>query len=195
MTEQTVAQRRESPARRRVLDTAAGLFYAEGVHTVGIDRIIAEARVAKATFYHHFPAKDDLVSAYIQEHYGRQRQAVEAIRAAAAPPRETLLKIFDYMGVVGAGPTYRGCPFINAAAEYPDPAHPVRQAIADFRCWARGMFRELLTEAGHPDPEGTAAILMMLRDGITVGSDLDDFADPDALRAVIRDAVVRVVDP
>jgi hypothetical protein len=131
--------------------------------------------------------------AYIREQYGLQRQAITAVREAAAPPRETLLKIFDYTAVVGAGPTFRGCPFINAAAEYPDPAHPVRQAIADFRRWTHGVFRELLTEAGHPDPEGAAAILMMLRDGIAVGSDLDDFADPDALRAVIRDAVVRVL--
>jgi AcrR family transcriptional regulator len=182
---------RESPARRRVLDTAAALFYAEGVHTVGIDRIIAEAGVAKATFYHHFPAKDELVRAYLEEEYQRQRTAVEAVRAAWTEPREALLMIFDFLGTNGASPGFRGCPFVNAAAEYPDRAHPVRRTIADYRRWNHRLFRDLLAEAGDPDPERTATILMMIRDGIVVGSDLDD---PNALRPLIRDAVTRVLD-
>jgi AcrR family transcriptional regulator len=182
----------ESPARRRVLDTATALFYAEGVHRVGIDRIIAESGVAKATFYHHFPAKDELVRAYLEAEFRRQRTALDALReAATAGPREVLLKIMDYLGENGAGPGFRGCPFTNAAAEYPDPAHPVRRTIADYRRWKQSLFRDLLVEAGHPDPERTATILMMIRDGIVVGSDLDD---PAALRSVIRDAVTRVMD-
>lgn len=191
MTTETLERRRESLARRRILDTAAALFYAEGVHKVGIDRIIAEARVAKATFYHHFPAKDDLVRAYLQEQYDQQRQAMAEVRTARAEPRETLLRIFDYIGKVGTGTGFRGCPFINAAAEYPDPAHPVRQVVADHRHWSRGLFRDLLADAGNPDPEGNAGILMMIRDGIVVGSDLDD---PGALRGLIRDEVTRILD-
>jgi len=73
------ARSRAGSARHRVLTTASALFYAEGVHAVGIDRIIAEAGVAKATFYYHFPAKDELVRAYLEAEYQRQRHALEAV--------------------------------------------------------------------------------------------------------------------
>src|SRR3954471_1305237 len=122
MAPTTIAPRRESPARRRVLDTALALFYAEGIHAVGIDRIIAEAGVAKATFYHHFPSKDDLVCAYLREQIG-------AVRRHAVPrgetPEEKIVAVFEAIGEVTCRPGFRGCAFINAAAEYPDPDHPV----------------------------------------------------------------------
>jgi AcrR family transcriptional regulator len=180
----------ESAARRRVLDTATALFYAEGLHTVGIDRIIAEAGVAKATFYHHFPAKDELVRVYLHEEYQRQQQAIGDLRASVPDPREALLRIFDFLGDNGALPGFRGCPFTNAAAEYPNPDHPVRRTIADYRRWNHKLFHDLLTQAGHPDPERTATVLMMIRDGIVVGSDLDD---PAALRPHIRHAVTLIL--
>lgn len=180
--------RLESPARRRILDTAAGLFYVEGVRAVGIDRIIAEAGVAKATFYHHFPAKDDLVRSYIEEQSRLQRDA--AARVPPAPPGEMVMAVFDLLGEIACGPGFRGCPFINAAAEYPDPAHPVRQAIADHRRWFRGLLGDLLVADGHPDADRTADMLVILRDGLVVGSHLDDAA---VVRALVRDAVGRVL--
>ena len=181
---------RESSARRRVLATASALFYAEGVHAVGIDRIIAAAGVAKATFYHHFPAKDELVRAYLVEEYQRQRTALEAVRDGASGPGEALLGIFELLADNAVHPQFRGCPFTNAAAEYPDPTHPVRRTIADYRRWNRGLFRELLAEAGHHEPDGAATVLMMLRDGIVVGGDLDD---PDTQRPHVRAAVARIL--
>ncbi|MEQ4304441.1 helix-turn-helix domain-containing protein [Plantactinospora sp. B6F1] len=186
-----IVRSRESSARRRVLETASALFYAEGIHTVGIDRIIAEAGVAKATFYHHFPAKDELVRAYLEAEYQRQRAALEAVRQDATGPREALLDIFDLLVRNAANPQFRGCPFTNAAAEYPDPTHPVRRTIADYRRWNRGLFRDLLAEAGHPESESTAAMLMMLRDGIVVGGDLDA---PGPLHPHAREAVGRIMD-
>jgi AcrR family transcriptional regulator len=172
-----------------VLDTATRLFYGEGVHTVGIDRIIAEAGVAKATFYKHFPSKDDLVRAYVTEQGARQRAAV-ATMDAAVPARDKLMAIFAFMCEFGAGPTYRGCPFVNTAAEYPDPEHPVRQAIAEHRRWIRDLYRDLLAADGHPDAERTADILLLLRDGLVVGFDLDD---PASVRAAVREALSRVL--
>jgi AcrR family transcriptional regulator len=177
-----------SPARSRVLETATRLFYAEGVHAVGIDRIIAEAGVAKATFYHHFPAKDELVRAYVEEQSQVQRETAAQLPQAA--PRDMVLAIFDVVGDLGLDPSYRGCPFVNAAAEYPDPTHPVRQAIADHRRWFRELLRNLLVADGHPDAERTADILVALKDGLLVGSDLDD----PARRGLIRDAVTRLLD-
>src|SRR3954469_7077118 len=104
MTETAV----RSPARRRVLDAAGRLFYAEGIHAVGIDRVIAEAAVAKATFYHHFPSKDDLVCAYLQE----QR---DLVRQATVPDGDThverILSVFDALGEFTCGPGFRGCAF------------------------------------------------------------------------------------
>jgi AcrR family transcriptional regulator len=167
-----------SPARTRVLQTATRLFYAQGVHAVGVNRIIAEAGVAKATFYQHFPTKDDLVRAYVNQQ--SQLQRATATQLPQAAPREMVLAIFDTIGETGHQPSYRGCPFVNAAAEYPDPAHPVRQAIAEHRRWFRGLLRDLRT----------ADLLVALKDGLFVGADLDDPAH----RSLIRAAVTRLLD-
>ncbi|WP_426503370.1 TetR/AcrR family transcriptional regulator [Dactylosporangium sp. McL0621] len=182
----------QPPARDRLMAVATALFYAEGIHAVGIDRIIAGAGVAKATFYHHFASKDELVRGYLVEEYQRQRNALEAVHRAAAGPREALLGIFELLVDNAAHPRFRGCPFTNAAAEYPDPDHPVRRTIADYRSWNRGLFRDLLAASAHPDPDGTATILMAIRDGIVVGGALDD---PAALPLQVRATVTRLTDP
>jgi AcrR family transcriptional regulator len=185
-----VSQPREmSLARRRILDTATRLFYAEGIHAVGIDRIIAEARVAKATFYNHFPSKDELVRAYIEEQDQLGRAAIA--RLPERPPREMVLAIFDGIEEAARQPIYRGCPFINAAAEYPDPANPVRQAIDEHRRRFRELLRERVAAGGYPDPDRTADILVALWDGLLVSSNIDGLGD---LKALARDAVTRVLD-
>jgi AcrR family transcriptional regulator len=184
---ETPARRRASSARRRVLDAAGALFYAEGIHAVGIDRIIAEAGVAKATFYHHFPSKDDLVCAYLQEQSDRVR---EATPLSDGTPEDQILSVFETLGELTCGPGFRGCAFVNAAAEYPDPRHPARQVVAAHRAWFHGVLRDLLTAAHHPDAARTATMLVMLRDGLVVAGDLDD---PAETRALVDDAVTRVL--
>jgi AcrR family transcriptional regulator len=179
--------RTAGPARVRLLDTATRLFYAEGVHAVGVDRIIVEAGVAKATFYHHFPTKDELVRAYLREQSETQR--AKAVQLTQASPRDAVLAIFDSIGEVGRDPTYRGCPFVNAAAEFPDPAHPVRQAVAEHRQWFRDMLRDLLVAADYSDVDRTVDILVALKDGLLVGSDLDN----PAAQSAVRDAVARIL--
>ncbi|GCD92585.1 TetR family transcriptional regulator [Embleya hyalina] len=175
-----------------MLDTASTLFYAEGVHAVGVDRIIAEAAVAKATFYHHFPAKDTLVHAYLTEQFEAQRRTVADFLAdsASLPPREVLVRFFDLIVEIGRRPGFRGCPFINAAAEFPDVAHPVRGAILEHRVWFRTMVADLLTAAGDARPRAGADILMLLRDGLAVGCYLDDAA---AMRGIVHDALDRIL--
>jgi len=175
-----------------LLTTARALFYAKGIRMVGIDRIIAEAGVAKATFYHHFPTKDDLVCAYLEEQSRSERTHTRRIEAAQTEPTAKILALFDVISEVGCGPGFNGCPFINAAAEYPDPSHPVQRVIAEHRRWFRGLLYDLLTEAGHPDARRTAAMLTVLRDGLVVGSDLDD---PSEIRDLTRTAVQRVLTP
>jgi AcrR family transcriptional regulator len=179
-----------SPARRRVLDTAARLFYAEGIHTVGIDRIIADAGVAKATFYHHFPAKDELVRAYLTEQSALQRAAARRLRGREADPLHMVFTVFEILAELGCGPGFRGCTFLNAAAEYADPGHPVRLVIAGHRRWFRDLLRELLADARHPDAERTADMLVVLRDGLMVGEYLDD---AEAIRDGVRAMVTRIL--
>ena len=177
-----------SPARRRLLDTATRLFYAGGIHAVGVDRIIAEAGVAKATFYNHFPSKDALVVAYIEEQDRLGRAAVAAL--AKPSPRATIAAIIGRISAAAVAGGYRGCPFLNAAAEYPDPAGPVRQAIDARRAWYHGHLRQLLAEDGNPSPSVTASLLVALSDGLLEIAYLDDAKDVPAL---VEEALARLL--
>ncbi len=177
-----------SPARRRLLDTATRLFYAEGIRAVGIDRIIAEAGVAKATFYNHFPSKDDLVLAYIEEQDRLGREATAAL--PKQPPRKMIAAVMGRISTAALASDYRGCPFLNAAAEYPDRQSPVRQAIEARRDWYHGVLRKLLQEDGDPTPSLTASILVALGDGLLETAYLDDAK---AVPALIREALARLL--
>jgi len=186
----TIPDRRPeaSPARRRLLDTATRLFYEGGIHAVGIDRIIAEAGVAKATFYNHFPSKDDLVVAYLEEIDRLGRAAVAAL--PKQPPQETIAAIMGRIGDAVTAGGWRGCPFLNAAAEYPDPASPVRQAVDARRAWYHDSLRDLLAAAGDPAPSVTASLLVALSDGLLESAYLDD---PEKIPDLAREAVARLL--
>ncbi|MFI5954061.1 TetR/AcrR family transcriptional regulator [Cryptosporangium sp. NPDC051539] len=180
---------RPAGARGRILDTATALFYTVGIRSVGIDRIIAEAGVAKATFYHHFPTKDALVCAYLSDLHDLQAAALASV-SADAEPIDLVLRIFDAIGEFACGPGFRGCAFVNAAVEYPDPTSPVRAVVANHRRWYAAAMRDQLAAAGHESPELTARMLVTLRDGIVVGAQLDD---PAEVRATLRAAVVALI--
>jgi AcrR family transcriptional regulator len=182
------AEPRASAARRRLLDTATRLFYAEGIRAVGIDRIIAEAGVAKATFYNHFPSKDDLVLAYIKEQDQLGRAAVAAL--PKQPPREMITAIMRRISEAVVAGGWRGCPFLNAAAEYPDPESPVRQAIDARRAWYHGVLREFLAADGDPTPSVTASLLVALSDGLLETAYLDD---PQGVPALVSEALERLL--
>ena len=165
-------------ARDRILDTAFRLFYARGIRAVGVDLIIAESGVAKATFYKHFPAKDELVLAYLDKVDGIWSGQLHAAAAAAGPrPADQLVGLFDALGSACRRDGYRGCAFINAAAEAL-PGTPVHdRTVAHKRevlAWVRG----LATEAGARDPDGLARSLTLLLDGGLASGALD--ADPEA---------------
>ncbi len=178
-----------SPARRRLLDTATRLFYAGGIHAVGIDRIIAEAGVAKATFYHHFPSKEELVVAYLEEIDRLGRAAVAAL--PTQPPREMIAAIMGRISEAVVAGGWRGCPFLNAAAEYPDPTSPVRQAIDARRAWHYDSLRDLLAADGDPAPPVTASLLVAVSDGLLESAYLDD---PESIPALVQEAVARLLD-
>lgn len=177
-----------SAARRRLLDTATRLFYAKGIRAVGIDRIIAEAGVAKATFYNHFPSKDDLVLAYIEEQDQLGRVAVAAL--PEQPPRDMIAAIMGRISAAVVAGGWRGCPFLNAAAEYSDPKSSVRQAIDARRAWYLGVLRELLAADGDPAPSVTASLLVALSDGLLETAYLDD---PKAVPTLVSEALGRLL--
>src|ERR1051325_6302535 len=104
-------------ARERLLASASELFYAEGIHTVGIDRIIEHAGVAKASLYSTFGSKDELIWAYLEERHATRRERILAQIETHDSPRARLLAVFDYLAASIADPGYHGCAFINASAE------------------------------------------------------------------------------
>jgi AcrR family transcriptional regulator len=163
---------RSSAARERLLLAASRLFYAEGIHAVGVDRIVDEAAVTRATFYRHFPGKEDLVEAYLRAQDAAVRAALDEARDE--DPADLLRHLAAGMGGQICRTGFRGCPFINAAAEYPDAAHPVHAAVVEHRAWLEGVARRALAGTGHPDPAGAARTFMMLRDGAMVAGYLGD---------------------
>ncbi|MEV6487810.1 TetR/AcrR family transcriptional regulator [Actinoplanes sp. NPDC051633] len=163
---------KKPPARDRLLAAADELFYAEGVHTVGIDRVIERAGVAKASLYSTFGNKEGLVKAYLEGRHERRRARLLEGLARYADPRERLLGVFDVMADVIDQPTFRGCAFYNASAESPTGG-PVQDVCDTTRAWTRGLFTELARDAGVPDPEALTEQLMLLYDGAMVGARMD----------------------
>jgi AcrR family transcriptional regulator len=164
--------------RQRILDTAFRLFYAHGIRAVGIDRIIAESEVAKATFYKHYPAKDDLVIAYLDKVDATWGQQLRTAADAAGPdPAEQLVGMFDALATACRREGYRGCAFINAAAEN-QPGTAVHERTLAHKLAVRAWVRDLAEQAGAQDPDALARALTLLLDGGLASGSLD--AQPDA---------------
>jgi AcrR family transcriptional regulator len=167
-----MASSRTEEARERLLAAANDLFYAEGVHTVGIDRVIEHAGVAKATLYSAFGSKDELIRAYLaRRHQGWQVRIARKL-AVYKTPRDRLLGVFDWLGEAFAQPAFRGCAFMNACAE-DRPDGPAKEPAAAYRQSVRSLFRELAEEAGAEEPDHLAGQLALLYDGATVAAAMD----------------------
>lgn len=165
---------RPSEARRRLLSTASQIFYGDGIHSVGVDRIIAEATVTRATFYRHFPSKTDLVVAYLQEVHELDRAAVTAAIAANATAAGSLVAIAGSIAARIQSPGFRGCAFLNAAAEFPDSDHPVHQQIIAHRQWFLDTLTTLMAQVAEDTSDAAARHFVMLRDGAMAAGCLHD---------------------
>jgi AcrR family transcriptional regulator len=157
-------------AKLRILATADRLFYEEGIRSVGIDRLISESEVTKATFYKHYGSKDRLIVAYVVGRDRSAQQSLGEIVERAAGPYEALTGIVDAIVEDTQGPGFRGCAFINAAAEFGEAGHPVRLAVTEHREWFTELLAGLLQELGHPLPGDAADDLVLARDGAMTGS-------------------------
>ena len=161
---------RSSPARARLLAVADALFYADGITSTGIDRLIAEAQVTKATFYKQYGSKDALILEYIA---GRDRQVREALTTLLETVREpaaVLAAVVDAVVADANRPGFRGDPFLNAAAEFASPFHPVRIAIVQHRDWFTGFLEDRFRDLGHPRPGAAADEFALVRDGAVCGA-------------------------
>jgi AcrR family transcriptional regulator len=181
-------------ARERLLAAANELFYSEGVQTVGIDRVIERAGVAKASLYNAFGSKEELVAAYLaSRHDATATRLAEAIERFD-DPRQKILAVFDAQAQQFEQPDFNGCAFIAASTEAP-PGGLVEQAADQFRAWVRGMFTDLAQQLGAPDPVGLGRQLHLVYDGAGLAARMDH-RDPgigpsarDAARALVNAAL------
>lgn len=150
--------------RHQILEAAQRCFYEQGITATGVDAIAAAADVSKRTLYNHFPSKDDLLLAYIEWREQEWRGRLDGLLVQVDDPAERLLAYFDaYVAVPVDG--YRGCAFINAAAEIADEASPVLAAIVASKQHVRRDLEALLTELGHDDATSAAAAIAALLEG------------------------------
>ena len=176
-------------ARERLLAAANELFYAEGVHTVGIDRVIEKAGVAKASLYNTFGSKDELVRAYLESRHARIAGRYASYLEQLPTPREKLLGVFAAQGELFAEPGFQGCAFASATSE----AHGtlVDEAADGYRAWVRELLTGLAREAGAPDPGLLGRQLHMVYDGASQSARMDH--DP-AVSAAARAAAEVLLD-
>jgi AcrR family transcriptional regulator len=155
--------------RVHLLETALRLYGRNGFHATGIDRILAEAKVAKMTLYKHFKSKDELTLAALQLCDERLRDALEAgVRERSGDPQGRLLAVFDVLESWFESPEYRGCPFIKASAEYSGPDDPIHDAAASHKRYVLDYLLSLAREAGVPRPDELATRLSLLVEGAIV---------------------------
>lgn len=141
-----------------IAEVAAGLFYRDGIHAVGVDRIAEVAGLTKRTLYRHFRSKDELIAASL-------RRAPRVAFPVSGPPLERIVGAFVMLESYLTGSAYRGCPYIIFTAELTAPGHPARQLIQKLVTKRRAWFRDRAAEAGLSDPDEVAEALDVLFDG------------------------------
>jgi AcrR family transcriptional regulator len=160
--------RKPAPGTRdRILDTAARLFYDHGVHAVGQQQVVEECGCGKNLLYREFPSKDELVVAYLER--CRQDWATDFARTTeplADDPAGQLVAVVRATASAVAAPGYRGCPFQNVYAEFPEPEHPAHQISIAHRNDILAHLRQIAERTGTPDPETLADRILLIIDGV-----------------------------
>ena len=178
-------------AKVRILETANRLFYSEGIRTVGIDRLISESSVTKATFYKHYGSKDRLILLYIEARHTSEVAALETIVDANPSPEAAIRALMAAVAADISRPGFRGDAFLNAAAEFSESRHPVRSVVLRHREWLTGFFVELLQDLGHRMPGDAADELILARDGAMSGGYAGDPIAAATALGRVTDQVIR----
>lgn len=160
-----------SAKREQLIEAALCLFRERGFGATGIDRILAEAGVAKNTLYKHFRSKDELILAALRREDERQRNwMMREIERRASSPRDRLLALFDVAGELFASPGFHGCPFIRASGEFSEADGPIRAACFEHAELIRRYIERLAEQAGAAEPADLSHQLALLFAGATVAA-------------------------
>jgi AcrR family transcriptional regulator len=175
--------RRGRGARERILTASQQLFSDQGINSTGMDQLSASAEVSKRTLYQHFPGKDELIAECLRQF--DPDILPEVFDRTDLTPRERLLAIFEIHAPL--------CPFIAAAVEIPDPAHPARAYASDYKKDFAARLTDTAREAGATDPEQLGEQLALLLDGASARSrvlNTDTFATAAAIATVLVDNAI-----
>ncbi|MEU5842127.1 TetR/AcrR family transcriptional regulator [Rhodococcus sp. NPDC047139] len=175
-----------APARR-LLDTASALFAEHGIRAVGIDRILAEAGVARASLYSSYGSKDALVLAYLDELDKHDRQRWHAAVETLDEPVAKILAFFDLAMQSAPKKNFRGCQYANAATEF--PREPIEPVVAHRR-WLLSTLVELLDLAGATEPDSVARRVQLIYDGALAGSKFEHSVESITLGREMAAAII-----
>jgi AcrR family transcriptional regulator len=182
----------DRPARERLLAVAGELFYRQGIRSVGVDEIVASADVAKMSLYRSFSSKDELVAAYLRDRDERYwRWWDEVTDRHPGQPREQLLGLFRSLARRATRPDWRGCPFTNAATEFPEPDHPGRHVAEANKRELRRRLRELARLAGAHEPALLGDQLVLLFEGAYISAQIFGANGP---AAAVADAAAALIE-
>lgn len=181
------------PARERILDTAAELFYRDGYQATGVDTIVERSGVAKMTLYRHFSSKDELIVAYLEKANDEfWAWWEEAIRPHDGSPRRQIIALFEAVARLTAQGECYGCTFQNTAVEFPSRDHPGHRVAQAHKRAVIGRLREMAARAGATDAGRLADQLFLLMDGAWMARRMFGPQNParhltDAARALLED--------
>ncbi|MET1002327.1 MAG: TetR/AcrR family transcriptional regulator [Acidimicrobiia bacterium] len=186
----TSAQPEAGSAKRRILDTAADLFYRHGYHAVGVDQVVEQAGVAKTTLYRHFESKDDLIVAYLEDANAAFWAWFDGALDPEAQPVDQLVGLFEAVGALATARACLGCAFQLTAAEFPEPEHPGHTTALAHKQAVRRRLRDLAAAADAADPSTLADGLLLLMDGAFAAARMYQRSSPaahvaDAARVLI----------
>jgi AcrR family transcriptional regulator len=178
---------RTTPApRQRLLDAAADLFYRQGIGAVGVDLVSKAAGVSKRTLYQQFGSKDQLVAQSLDAKGPAILGMYLPVGGDDLPPRDQILAAFDGLAGWTASDDFRGCPFINTAAELANPGHPAREVARDYKLVLRGYFASQAARGGADDPQRLADQLIIVFDGAIVQAVMGTGSHADAARNAVQ---------
>jgi AcrR family transcriptional regulator len=153
-------QRSDNNTRTKILETASRLFYEQGYHLTGINQVVAEAGVAKASFYYHFSSKEDLCIAYLekrhQDWFGWLREEVER----SEEPQERLLSLFTFLERWLSNSDFRGCAFLNITAEFPSPDNRIRLLVVNHKDALQACIAQLVDSLEVPASRNNSVYLV-----------------------------------
>jgi len=173
MAEETVRTRDKAKTRQRLLAAARELFYGDGISATGVSAVAERAGVTKMTLYAHFPSKDDLVAAYLEESDRRWWEFLEERLSDYGDSRDRLMAVCDAYREYFTAREMRGCAFVNCAAEFPDPDHPARRVVREHKAGVRRRIEALAAEAGGVDPGTLAERVFVVLEGAYVTGALE----------------------